>query len=384
MKRIKKISKILLIIFISIIILSIITSSINNRIGNCTVKGKINGLGTRLALVSGGDYSNSERFLKLIMVVNGKFSFNIKLKKEGGGRIIARNMLFKRASGKSLWMRSKLVSFDLAPNQTISINGTLNKLSVRYAITGNIISKQKSEFVQRNLPILEKETQLMLKIDSLKFYDSNEKLINSLNCEFDKTRESYNIQRLKYVIQNPEKVLSASFLGTQDKDTIIKYLPTLGKEALATYDGKELLERVRIYKQTEAGQLAPNIVDANIFNLVDLKGKYVVLDFWGTWCGACVKGLPQMRTYYKKYRPKVEFIGIACNDKKSVWEEFIKNEGLQWTQLLNNPEINDYTKQYNIKVFPTKIIIDKEGKIVKIFEGESSEFYERLDLLMQE
>ncbi|WP_299578363.1 TlpA family protein disulfide reductase [uncultured Sunxiuqinia sp.] len=382
MKRIKKIAKIFLIIFASLIVLAVIASTINNRIGNCSIKGEIEGLGTRLALVNGGNNSGGEIFFKLLLVVNGKFSFNVKLDKPGGGRLITRNMFFQRASGKPLWMRSKLIDFDIAPNEEIAINGSLRDYSIDYLITGNNIASESSKLRANNLHILEKETQLAILVDSLRFNNSNKTVLDSAQREFNNIRREYANKRLEYVVKNPNQTLSATYLGKQHKDTIMKYLPTLGENVLATYQGKILQERANVYKQTKAGKLAPNIIDGSTFNLSDLKGKYVVLDFWGTWCGGCVKGFPKMRTYYNKYRTKVEFVGIACKDKKSVWEKFIKREGLQWTQLLNNPE-KDFEKLYDIQVYPTKIIIDKEGNIVKIYEGESQDFYDKLDELMQ-
>ena len=384
MRKIKKILKVLLYIITIFTIVVVITSSIYNRIGNCNIEGEIKGLGTRLALVSGGSNSYSNTFFKVILVLNGKFSFKAKLDESGGGRIITWNMLFKRASGKPLGTRSKFLEFSINPNEKISINGSMNKYSINYLISGNKISEQTSKFRQENIDILVNETQLELKIDSLEYCGANGNLIDSLKKEFDKVRSAYTIQRLKYVIKYPNHEVSASFLGMQDKDTIIKYLPILTDNVLSTYEGKELKERVLVYKQTEVGNLAPNIVEAGLFDLTNLKGKYVVLDFWGTWCGACVRGFPKMRDYYENYHSKVEFVGIACNDKKSVWSECIKEEGLQWTQLLNDADKNDFASQYNVSVFPTKVLIDKEGKIIKIFEGESNDFYTKLDALLQE
>ncbi len=380
----KKFLKVLLFVISGLIILGIIISSINNRIGNCTVQGEIKGMGTGFALVTGGNYSYTHKYLKFIMVINDKFDFKVKLKEHGGGRMLTWNMLFKRKSGRPLWMRSKLIQFDLLPNEVITINGYLKKYSINYTVSGNEISSQKSKFISNNLHILEKETQLALIIDSLKFNNANKAVIDSFNKELYKIIQEYTNKKLEYVIKNPDSELSISFLACQHKDTIIKYLPTLDKKLISTNSGKKLQKRVDVYKQTEKGKLAPNIVDGNTFNLSDLKGKYVVLEFWGTWCGACVSGLPKMRDYYNKYNSKIEFVGIACKDKKSVWEKFIKQEGLQWTQLLNDPKTNDFTSQYNIDVFPTKIIIDKEGKIVDIFEGETNDFYEKLDYLYQQ
>lgn len=386
MKKIKKFLKIFFSIILGIVILITIVSTINNRIGNCSIEGEIKGLGTRLALVNIGDYSHSQNSFKLILVINNKFDFKTKLNKPGNGRMITWNMLFKRASGnKPLGTRSKRIDFNLSPNQTIAITGSLKKYSVDYQIKGNIKSEQYSMFLQKTLHILEKETQLNIILDSLRYNGADKNLIDSLGSIFDKTREKFNNQRLKYIVQYPTHELSAGFLAMQNKDTLTKYLPILDENLLlSNYHGIKAKKRVLTYNQTESGKLAPNIIQANKFNLADLKGKYVVLDFWGTWCAPCVKGFPKMREYYKKYNSKVEFVGIACNDKKSIWEKFIKEEGLEWTQLLNDVENNDLVSKYNIRNFPTKVIVDKEGRIVEIYKGETNAFYEKLDELLQE
>jgi len=384
MRKVKKILKVFLYIITIFTIMVVITSSIYNRIGNCKVDGEIKGLGTRLALFAGVTNLDSNPFFKVIFIVNDKFSFNAKFNESGHGRIITWNMLFKRTSGKPLGLRSKMLDFSINPNEKISINGTMNKYSISYLISGNKVSEQTSKFAKENIDILVRETQLELLIDSLEFCGANENLIDSIKKEFGKTRGEYNNQKLEYAIKNPNQEVSALFLGVQDKDTIIKYLPTLNDNVLSTENGRELKKRFLLYKQTEAGNTAPNIIESGLFNLASLKGKYVVLDFWGTWCGFCIKGFPKMRDYYSKYHAKVEFVGIACKDKKSVWTKCIKDEGLQWTQLLNGVDNNDFAKKYNIECFPTKVLIDKEGKIIKIFEGESNDFYEKLDNLIQE
>lgn len=55
-------------------------------------------------------------------------------------------------------------------------------------------------------------------------------------------------------------------------------------------------------------------IQGNDFSLSSAKGKYVILDFWGSWCGWCIKGLPDMKKAYRKYKHKVVFVGIDCND----------------------------------------------------------------------
>ena len=173
-------------------------------------------------------------------------------------------------------------------------------------------------------------------------------------------------------------------MQSQDKDTIIKYFPLLTEKVRQTQEGRLLQERIVAWTQVEVGKPAPlftsTTIDGKIFNLSNFKGKYIVLDFWGSWCGPCTSGFPKMKEYYSKYKNKLEFVGIACRDKEADWKKAVGKYGLQWTQLLNNEKYSLATK-YAVEVYPTKILIDKEGKLIQLFQGESSEFYQKLDEL---
>lgn len=145
-------------------------------------------------------------------------------------------------------------------------------------------------------------------------------------------------------------------------------------------------------KQKEAeqrvadGMQAPDFTLKNIkgedVTLSSLRGKYIVLDFWGSWCGWCIKGIPEMKKMYAKYQKQLEVVGIACRDSEEVWKKSVADNKLPWTNLLNGNGENDVTVTYAIKGYPTKIILDSEGKIVKTILGESPEFYTTIDSLM--
>lgn len=124
--------------------------------------------------------------------------------------------------------------------------------------------------------------------------------------------------------------------------------------------------------------------DGKTLELTELKGKYVVLDFWGTWCPPCIKGIPKMKEYYNKYKDRAEFIGIACNEEPVDWLNTIEKYKLNWPQTLNESKENDLAAQYNIESYPTKIIIDPNGILVQSFKSETGDFYKKLDILLKE
>ena len=120
--------------------------------------------------------------------------------------------------------------------------------------------------------------------------------------------------------------------------------------------------------------------------LSSFRGKWVVLDFWGTWCGYCLKGIPDMKRAYEKHKAKCEFISIDCNDDYDKWVAALDKYQMPWVHLYNSensaPEEN-VSVRYAIEGYPTKIIITPEGVIHKIFVGESSDFYDELNRVVK-
>ena len=145
-------------------------------------------------------------------------------------------------------------------------------------------------------------------------------------------------------------------------------------------------ERRKAQEKIKEGAPAPEFTLKDIqgkdFTLSSLKGKYVILDFWGSWCGWCIKGIPDLKQVYEKYKGQLEIVGIDCNDTEEKWKAAVEKHALPWIHVRNegNPDV---TLLYGIEGFPTKIILDKEGNIVKTVVGEDPEFYKHLDALMK-
>lgn len=137
-------------------------------------------------------------------------------------------------------------------------------------------------------------------------------------------------------------------------------------------------------KKQEAGIEAPvftlNDLEGKPLALTSLRGKYVILDFWGSWCVWCIRGFPQMKEYYAKYKDKFEILGIDCNDTEVKWKDAVKKHELPWLHVYC-PKESTLLSDYGITGFPTKIIIGPDGKIVKTIIGEDPAFYTLLDEL---
>lgn len=123
----------------------------------------------------------------------------------------------------------------------------------------------------------------------------------------------------------------------------------------------------------------------NQVSLSSLRGNWVVLDFWGSWCRWCIKGFPQMKENHKALGDKVKFVGVACGDSKEQWVDALRKYDLPWINLWADPDGPKQTSVpalYRIQGFPTKLIINPEGYIVNTTVGEDPEFYNILRALV--
>ncbi len=197
----------------------------------------------------------------------------------------------------------------------------------------------------------------------------------------------------EYIRQHPDRLISANMIvGTGSTENMIKYADMISDEVrnsafATTFERLEMIkERLRIAEASKVEATAPdftlNDINGKPFTLSTTHGKWRVLDFWGSWCMPCIKGMPEMKQTYKKYGGKVEFVGICCNDKQERWQKAVSDHALPWVQLFNPRDIEyrqDPLVLYNIKAFPTKIILTPEGTIHKIFVGETPDFYNELE-----
>ena len=130
---------------------------------------------------------------------------------------------------------------------------------------------------------------------------------------------------------------------------------------------------------------APDIslpgTDGKIFDVASLRGKWVVIDFWVSWCAPCKKGFMKMKDIYARYREKLEVVAVDCGDHEDIWKELVTDLELPWINLLApSPESQGgAVSGYHISAYPTKIIIDPGGHIREFIVGENDYFYNKLE-----
>src|SRR5690606_14856342 len=99
-------------------------------------------------------------------------------------------------------------------------------------------------------------------------------------------------------------------------------------------------------------------------SLDSLKGKYVLLDFWATWCGPCIQEIPNLKTLYNKTdKSKFEIISIVGDSPMKALEQLTNKYGITWPQIVSD-DSNKIKEKYGIKGYPTTFLISPEGIII--------------------
>jgi thiol-disulfide isomerase/thioredoxin len=137
-----------------------------------------------------------------------------------------------------------------------------------------------------------------------------------------------------------------------------------------SYLGLQVKEILRGAKLTAVGKPAPaftqNDVDGKPVALSSVREKYLLVDFWASWCGPCRLENPNIVKAYKQYHAKgFAIVGISLDDQKDKWVGAIKKDGLAWTQVSDlKGWDNQVASLYGIKGIPMNFLLDKNGTIV--------------------
>ncbi len=193
-------------------------------------------------------------------------------------------------------------------------------------------------------------------------YDS----IDNLKAEYTKN----------YIVNNNSSMLAPFIIQRElvykiDLQELLALTDTLNPELIENKYTKKLYKRIELLRNLQPGKPAvvftQNDTAGNPISLSDFKGKYLLIDFWASWCVPCRKANPTVVAMFNKYSAKgFTILSVSMDDNKEKWIKAIETDGLTWSHVSTlNGWKNPVGKLYAVNSIPHTILIDPDGNIVK-------------------
>jgi thiol-disulfide isomerase/thioredoxin len=198
--------------------------------------------------------------------------------------------------------------------------------------------------------------------------------INQMHEAFKKaySRRS-NEMTFAHVEKNPNSAINTyllyyAFLSSESTEAEIKnYLALVPKSSLTGVYGKKVKFLVdSLFVGGSAPDFVQNDVEGKPMNLKSFRGKYVLVDFWASWCAPCRAENPNVVKAYEKFKGKnFEIVAVSLDDKKDAWLAAIQKDGLPWIHVSDlGGWSNKVSRKYLVRSVPNNFLIDPDGKIV--------------------
>ena len=174
---------------------------------------------------------------------------------------------------------------------------------------------------------------------------------------------------------HPESFASDYLLARISTDLTLDELErlygTLNAAYLMTHVAQNVAENISGRKKSAVGSMVDdfslNDPSDRPMKFSSLKGHYVLIDFWGSWCRPCHQAFPRLKALYSKYHSKgFEILGLATETDTKAWKKDIVKSDLPWLQVVDdNSHVS--AKEFAITEYPTAVLVDPQGKIIARF-----------------
>lgn len=291
-------------------------------------------------------------------------------------------------------------------------NGKLEAIASRYEIDGRYIQKYRMKGSQtydlqreygdmyaKTVQTYPKELQKIYYKFTKKYWDGNKTpKVVALRKQWKDATTDFNDRLLQnqfeFIKKHADKYVAITLLNRnphltkEHQSEIIAKLP----KKYHSYPGLKrfAVEMENVKKSTVGGQahdFTLEDVNGKKYSLKDYRGKYVLLDFWASWCGPCIKMMPHLKEVKAKYKNKdFEIISISADNVRKNWVRKLNSIKMTWPSLINDgvgaPGAKTIVDKYTANSLPTMIIVDKSGKI--IFRGIGGDAVDALDAKLKE
>lgn len=260
-----------------------------------------------------------------------------------------------------------------AENRQMNISGNIDDAD-NVVITGSATQDDYKKFSIQFKSFEQEETRLDEMNDSLEA-KGNKKDADSIRKVMVSFQEKEQAFIKGYAKKHPSSYISVQqvcyyFMNNPDVPELESIYNGLTPAVQHSYYGRKIKDVLEVAQKTTIGKIAPdftqNDILGNPITLSSYRGRYVLIDFWASWCAPCRVDNPKIVEAYLKFHSKgLDILGVSMDDKKDKWKEAIKKDNLGWSQVSDLKGWNNNVRAlYGVEDIPMNFLIDTDGKII--------------------
>lgn len=204
--------------------------------------------------------------------------------------------------------------------------------------------------------------------------EAKDSIYNALMPKFQANMDKYSEIAFRFVQDNKDNLAGFFAAGTIDQNKYEQELIAYAEEIKSKFPNNKAVQsfvsKMAAIKPVSIGQMAPQFelpdTEGKVVKLSEYKGKYVLLDFWASWCAPCREENPNIVKQFEAFKNKgFTVVGISLDDNKNAWLKAIKDDNLNWPHLSELKRWDGLvTNQYRVEGIPASFLLDPSGKIV--------------------
>lgn len=324
-----------------------------------------------------------ERVMDSAMIHNGQFVF----RGTAGGPKEAHIMVKHNNEVQDPVMRPKQDIFGFFI-EDVNITITAKDSICNATIKGSVVNDDNAKVTAMLKPVYDKYDLLNKEFNTQPEEKKKDSAyLASLDTRANAIQHEIIAMKMKYAKANPDKYMALMAFNSTippefDANVAENNFNQFSEKIRKTDLGEELHAKILKVKKTQEGATAPDFTQLDVngkpVKLSDFRGKYVLLDFWASWCGPCRRENPNIVKAYNAYKDKgFTVLGVSLDKAgdKEKWLAAIQKDSLPWTQVSDLKDwSNEAAKLYEVNAIPMNFLIDPNGKIIaKYLRGDALE-----------